>query len=365
MSDQFKRIGAAIKRAATATANTGKRIGVAIKRGVLATPGQLKRAGRAIKRGILATPGQLKRAGRAIKRGVLATPGQLKRAGRAIKRGVLATPGQIKRAARATWKGIKIAAVAVKRAAIATWRYVKTLPGLTAVILSALTIASTTMLSVQLYDFTTVDEKEVLLQSDLQKEIELFSVQYENATGEITVVGADGQSVVAPGTAVEYTLRLRNKDKIAIDYDLIPAVSYTSEHTVPIKVRMMNTDGDYIIGDAKTWVAVEDISSLSEKATLVKGESAEYLFEWKWAYESGDDEYDTFLGNLQDDASAGVQVSFELYAEANTDIGTNGGVMESGLGEIIFTGASLAGLATTTTLMIVYTAKKRRKTQAS
>ena len=142
------------------------------------------------------------------------------------------------------------------------------------------------MLTIRLVDYIKVDEREVLLESGLDKEFELFSVQYENASGEITVSGSDGQTVVAPGTSVEYTIRLKNTDKTAINYDMIPDVHFTSEHDIPILVRMIAPDGSYIAGDAKTWIKVEELNSLQEHRTLKRGESVEYIFQWKWEFES-------------------------------------------------------------------------------
>ena len=249
---------------------------------------------------------------------------------------------------------------AIKRAAIASWNFVKTPQGMSICLISALTVASSVVLSVRLYDYTKVDEREVLLKSDLQQEVDLFSVSYQDESGNITVMGADGQDVIAPGTAVEYTMRFRNKDKVALDYVLIPNIEYTSENAVPILIRMLDNDGNYIVGDAKTWVTVEDFVSFAEKRTLVKGESVEYIFEWKWEFESGDDEYDTLLGNTATEEDFGVEVSFELYAEANTEVGTNGGVIKSGLGDIIFSAVSILVLGGALSLMIIITVKKKK-----
>jgi len=212
------------------------------------------------------------------------------------------------------------------------------LPLIALIIMIFLMVVSAILLAIRLVNYIKIDDGEVLLQSGLDTELDIFSVEYKNATGEITVEGMDGQKVVAPGTSVDYTIHLRNKDKVALDYELIPSAAYTSEHTVPVLVRMLDDDGNYIIGDAKTWVAIHDIGEVSDAATLVKGESTEYVFQWKWEFETGDDAYDTSLGNLPTDANVGVSVKMELHATANTDIGTNGGVWRSGLGEILFAG---------------------------
>ena len=231
------------------------------------------------------------------------------------------------------------------------------LPMVVLIILIFLTVVSAILLAIRLVNYIKIDDREVLLQSGLDTELDIFSVEYKNATGEITVKGMDGQKVVAPGTSVDYTIHLRNKDKVALDYELIPSVSYTSEHVVPVLVRMLDDDGNYIIGDAKTWVAIHDIGEVSDAATLVKGESTEYVFQWKWEFESGDDSYDTSLGNLPTDANVGVSVKMELYATANTAIGINGGVWRSGLGEILF--AALVFILLLIAIILILLKKKR------
>lgn len=232
-------------------------------------------------------------------------------------------------------------------------------------ILIILTIISAILLTIRLVDYIKVDEREVLLESGLDKPFELFSVHYENASGEITVSGLDGRTVVAPGTAVEYTIRLRNTDKTAINYDMIPDVHFTSEHDIPILVRMIAPDGSYIAGDAKTWVKIEKLNSLQEYRTLKKGESVEYTFQWKWEFESGNDEYDTTLGSASVTTDIGLSVEFSVLAEANTDIEANGGFIDSGLGNIVFLGLLVFLLILAIVLLILYAIKKKSTKNSS
>lgn len=249
----------------------------------------------------------------------------------------------------------------LKRAAIVTGNYLKTRPGIAVALLSVLTVSSTVALSVQLYNFININEREILMTSDLEKKLDLFSIYYENDSGEITVCGADTEGkVIAPGTKVEYTIRLRNKDNVAIDYMLIPDVSYTSEHSVPILFRMVDGNGNYVIGDAKSWVSIEDIEETFEQRTLGKNESTEYIFEWQWEFESGDDEYDTIIGTLAKEECIGVSVKFDLLAEANTSVEANGGFISSEIGEMIVSCLAIAILGTTITLLIITAVKEKK-----
>ena len=228
------------------------------------------------------------------------------------------------------------------------------------IILSLLTITSGVLLAVCLVDYIHIDDKEILLQSNISSDFDIFSVQYENESGEITVSGTDGQQVVAPGTSVEYTIRLRNTDRVALDYSLEPVISWTEEYFVPIQVRMLDNDGNYLIGDAKTWVSIKDLEADAIKGTLTKDESTEYTFQWMWDFESGDDSYDTLLGTLANTKDLTVSIGFTLYSEANMDIATNGGIMDSGLGNIIIAATTVV-LSGILMAIVIIVARKNKK----
>jgi flagellar basal body-associated protein FliL len=237
--------------------------------------------------------------------------------------------------------------------------------GIILIILALLTVISSILLAIQLINYINISDKEVVLQSNIEQELEIFSVHYDNASGEITVSGMDGQNVVAPGTSVEYTIRLKNTDKTAIDYDMIPDIRFTSEYDIPILVRMIAPDGSYIAGDTKTWINVEELNSLQEHRTLKKGESVEYTFQWKWEFESGNDEYDTTLGSASVTTDIGLSVEFSVLAEANTDVETNGGFIDSGLGNIVFLGLLVFLLILAIVFLILYAIKKKSTKNSS
>lgn len=204
------------------------------------------------------------------------------------------------------------------------------------VILVLLLIFSTVILSTQLYSFATIDERVLSIKSNAESHFNVFSLKYHNASGEVTVIGNDGEKVIAPGTEVEYTVRLRNADKVALDYELLPEAIFHSEYTIPVFVRVIGPDMTYIAGDATTWLHLEELNGTSARATLAKGESVEYIFQWKWPYENGDDEYDAFLGNKVHEETIGVTVSFDAYAAANTTLEDNDGAFGRVYGNTTF-----------------------------
>lgn len=245
---------------------------------------------------------------------------------------------------------------ALKTAGIATWSFLKTPFGLAVTLLSILTITSTVMLSIRLYDFVHVDDKELGLKSGLDKDFDLFSVEYNNEAGDITVEGAEGQKVIAPGTSVEYTLRFRNMDTTALDYQLNSGVNFSSGSELPLQIRILDPEDKYILGSETEWATIAELNSMYLTDTLIAGESAEYIFQWKWDYE-GNDANDTLLGNSNDPVE--LEVTMSVYAAANTNIGLNGGFMKSGLGEIVFTSVVIATMGGSLTLLLVPYIKKK------
>ena len=54
------------------------------------------------------------------------------------------------------------------------------------------------ILGSRLYEMATRDKYSVDLGIGTDGEIELFKIEYENATGEVTVQGVNGENVIAP-----------------------------------------------------------------------------------------------------------------------------------------------------------------------
>ena len=228
-------------------------------------------------------------------------------------------------------------------------------------ILVILFIISTVVLSIRLYDYIKVDDREVLLKSTMDESLDVFAIEYENESGEITVKGAEGQKVIAPGTDIEYTLRIRNKDNVALDYSFTPVLEHTSEHKLPIVVRLLSPNDDYLIGNETTWVKIDELGDKEFSGTILKDESLEYVFQWKWPYESGDDAYDSFLGSNAESGDVGLDVSFTVHAEANTSAVANGGIFASPAGRFIVILIIAILLAIAITLLLIYIIKKYRE----
>ena len=222
------------------------------------------------------------------------------------------------------------------------------------VILVILLIISIIVLSIRLHDYSKIDDRAVSLRSTMDESLNVFSMEYKNDAGEITIQGNDGQKVRAPGTDVEYTLRLRNTDKVALNYCFSPELNFTSNYKLPIVVRLLDPEDNYVIGNETTWVAISEIDDVECSGTLMQNETAEYVFQWKWPFESGDDKYDSFLGSATLNESVGLDLKFSIHAEANTDIAANGGFFKSPFGNVFIVSIIFILIAAVIALLLVY-----------
>lgn len=228
-------------------------------------------------------------------------------------------------------------------------------------ILSLLLIVSLVLLAVRVGNFVYADKREVSLSSKIHDDqVDIFDLQYVNENGEITVAGLDGAKVLAPGTKVEYSIRIRNTDTIAIDYELGSGLEFTSEYELPIQVRLIAPDGEYILGDEKNWATLEELSDAGHQYTLSSGETAEYTFQWQWPYE-GDDDYDTELGNAQTDV--GLKVALSVHSAANTSIAANGGFFQSDWGKMFALVLVVLLLVCSIVLLVMSVVKGKKQEQ--
>ena len=167
------------------------------------------------------------------------------------------------------------------------------------------------MLGSRLYDMATREKYVVNMVADEDTEISIFKIEYSEETGDVTVSGMDGEDVVAPGTENEYMLRLKNDDSVDIRYVLTAGQSFYTDDEVPLMIRLVDEHGNYLIGGDKEWAKIKELNNLIYKGKLSVGQVESLYFQWKWDFE-GDDEYDTYLGNLTGEDTAGVNVAFWL-----------------------------------------------------
>ena len=228
-------------------------------------------------------------------------------------------------------------------------------------ILAVLLILSAIVLTLRLVEYAKVDDRALSIDSNMDEVFDVFAIEYKNDLGEVSIQGADGDKVLAPGASIEYTIRLRNKDKIAIDYTLAPSVSYLSDIVLPIEVRLIGPGEGYIVGSATEWVPMERLNDIQITHTLPAGEFVEYYFQWRWPFESGDDAYDTWLGGNAGDVAVGADLDFSMHATANLDADLNGGWFAYRTPDVILVLIFIILLLLAITLLIIRLLQKMRE----
>ena len=201
-------------------------------------------------------------------------------------------------------------------------------------ILIFLLILSIAVLSARMYKYAKLKDEGRMIEisADSVEKFDIFSAEYKNDTGETIIKSSNGDPVIAPGAKHDYTFRIKNDDKVAIDYTFNPKVDYTGTDTLPIEIRLISPDEEYLIGSSKEWGTFDDLANLEYTSTLMKGEIDSYEFQWRWLFERGKDEEDTALSK----GNVGISVSMGLHSELNTSKDANNGLFGLGLDDILW-----------------------------
>ena len=181
-------------------------------------------------------------------------------------------------------------------------------------------LLTSVILGSRLYQLATRDKYTVDMGMGTDGEIELFKIKYENASGDITVQGVNGENVVAPGTSVDYAIRLRNREEdCIIDFVMTPHVKFLTEDQVPVRFKLMDSFGNYLLGSDTEWVDYEALNTLAHRGSIHPGEVFTYFLSWEWVFEVSDeqDAYDTYLANQDGEVLPGVEVGFYTESTAN------------------------------------------------
>lgn len=131
-----------------------------------------------------------------------------------------------------------------------------------------------------------------------ETDIEIFRLSYENGDGQVTVNSNTGHKLLAPGTSNTYAFTLENTGNHAVSYEMsMEAFFSDGEKVIPVQARVYDAYGVFYAGTRESSVEVMELNGVSDSGTLKSGYVMPYILEWEWPYESGDDGYDTWLGN--------------------------------------------------------------------
>ena len=68
----------------------------------------------------------------------------------------------------------------------------------------------------------------------------------------------------------------------------------------PLELRLSGERG-WLLGSQDGWSSPEQMDRVLQEGSLLSGEKKKYILYWRWAYERGKDEEDTFFGNKAED----------------------------------------------------------------
>ncbi len=196
---------------------------------------------------------------------------------------------------------------------------------------------------------------------DTETEIELFHAVYENGDAAVTVAGENGEKVFAPGTDHSYTFQLINSSDSSVRYHMEASAWFSDgiqEGEIPIRVRMKDYTGRYLLGNEQSFEPFEKMNEISEEAALSADRYTAYTLDWQWPFESGQDELDTFLGNLAVDQELRLKVKLRIVAEQDTGSDAVGGIPKTGDTSRIWI---YAGMTAASLFMIVVLLVFRRR----
>ena len=163
------------------------------------------------------------------------------------------------------------------------------------------------------------------------RDTDIFRAEYENGEGKTTVVSQDGTKVIAPGVTTTYKFTMQNTGNMAVSYQtdlrfiLKIGDKVQEDYFFPLKVRLLNDRGEYVIGDEDRWVNVQDAVLWSYPGLLGANSYETFELQLTWEFEGGCDELDTYYGDLSAEKGVYLTLKIKTYAEEAPDPTAQGG----------------------------------------
>lgn len=148
---------------------------------------------------------------------------------------------------------------------------------------------------------------------DSETSVDLFKSSYGG-----TVESEQGDKLIAPGTSNYYDFTVENNGNIPLDYTVsigVDAFPYENDaaSALPLEWRLVDENG----ADVSGWRTYTNSTEVLSSGTLDIYSKEGYTIEWRWQFERGDDEYDTYMGNLSAEIPVGVDATIYVTAEQN------------------------------------------------
>lgn len=191
------------------------------------------------------------------------------------------------------------------------------------------------------YDFSVTDS--VGKTWDSNTEVNIFQASYVNGEGVVTVQSQNGSSVFAPGSSTTYSFTMYNSGNAAVSgetnvsFQLIAnGTLFTDYDNLPMLVTLYTVDENgitnYLVENKPLSAELLNNYKLT---TLGANCYQQFKLELSWPYESGNDAFDTMLGDLSSvPSSSGVSLSLKISttATAHSNPSATGGIPMQGNG---------------------------------
>ncbi len=125
-------------------------------------------------------------------------------------------------------------------------------------------------------------------------EVDIFKSSYENDQRVITVLSKDGDSVIAPGTQMQYTFLAYNKGNMAVTYEtdidflFDQAGQARPDFAFPLKVRLKTQSGRYLIGGESEWIDISTAKLTRHVSVLGASSYESFTLELLWVFDGGE-----------------------------------------------------------------------------
>lgn len=160
---------------------------------------------------------------------------------------------------------------------------------------------------------------------------DIFQAEYKDGEGKSSVISQDGTKLIAPGVQTSYKFTMQNSGNMAVVYqtDLEFVLKIGGEiqenYEFPLKTKLLNDRGEYVIGSETEWVDVQDAALYSYPALLGANSYETFEFILCWEFEGGNDELDTLYGDLSAEKGVTLTLQIKTYAEEAPDPTAQGG----------------------------------------
>ena len=163
------------------------------------------------------------------------------------------------------------------------------------------------------------------------RNIDIFKAEYSNGKGETTVSSSDGTKVIAPGTETMYNFAMQNSGNMAVvyatdlEFKLKIGNEVVSSENFPLKARLVNSSGEYLIGSDEKWVQIHDATLTQYQSQLGASSFEDFRLELLWEFDGGNDELDTMYGDLAAEKGVTLTLTINTYAVEHDDPRAAGG----------------------------------------